>query len=263
MIAAIQPEGPGDGPISYVALHLDTQVRERKLWVPIHRDHESGGALTREQAAQLCVIALQAQVEPLVAQARTVYWACRPANLVDTLGSRILRHRQSFDLSQDLAFVWANLSRLLDAPTEHDEVALDGVIRSSIIAEARDNASTARLITVHQLRGGRVLARLGIREMARAAGVSPTAVTHLETGFTKSPRPHTRQVIRAVLERHGVVFGPGGWIRHADDEGTSPGALIEGPCVRCGRAGDLVEAARQVLDQARRVLRYPLGDMEL
>jgi len=47
---------------------------------------------------------------------------------------------------------------------------------------------------------------LGVRELAKAAGVSPDTVARLERG--EALREPTVQIIRAALERAGVEFIP-------------------------------------------------------
>lgn len=71
--------------------------------------------------------------------------------------------------------------------------------------------------TRRQLRAARALADIGVRQLARAAGLSPTAVSQIETGKTMSARPATLQALRRVFAGHGIEFGPRGWIRHRDD----------------------------------------------
>jgi len=72
-------------------------------------------------------------------------------------------------------------------------------------------------ITINQLRAGRAIARLGVRELASAAGLSATALSHLETGRTRNPHKTTLAALRAALAACGVDFAPGGWIRHSAD----------------------------------------------
>lgn len=72
-------------------------------------------------------------------------------------------------------------------------------------------------LTVNQLRAGRAIARLGIRELARASGVSATAISHLETGRTQTPHQTTMRALRATLTGYGVDFALGGWTRHLAD----------------------------------------------
>lgn len=72
-------------------------------------------------------------------------------------------------------------------------------------------------ITINQLRAGRALARLGVRELARAAGLSATALSQLETGRTRNPHKTTLFALRVALAACGVDFASGGWIRHSAD----------------------------------------------
>lgn len=62
------------------------------------------------------------------------------------------------------------------------------------------------MITAAQCRMARAALRLNIRDLAIAANVSPTTITHLERGETLYPR--TVDAIRAALEAAGVEFIP-------------------------------------------------------
>lgn len=57
-----------------------------------------------------------------------------------------------------------------------------------------------------QCRMARAALRLGVRELAETARVSPTTVSKLERGEALHPR--TVEAIRAVLEAAGVEFIP-------------------------------------------------------
>ncbi len=68
---------------------------------------------------------------------------------------------------------------------------------------------------------------LGVRDLARAAGVSPDTIARLERGETL--RPSTLAAIRAALEEAGVLFieenggGPGVRLRKdAEAAGETP-----------------------------------------
>lgn len=73
------------------------------------------------------------------------------------------------------------------------------------------------LLTRTQIRAGRTIAGLGVRDLAIAAGLSPTAVSQIETGRTEQPHESTLRSLRTALEEHGVQFNPGGWLRRRDD----------------------------------------------
>ena len=73
------------------------------------------------------------------------------------------------------------------------------------------------LLTRNQIRAGRTLANLGIRELAREAGLSPTAISHIETGRTEQAHESTLRALRVALERQGVEFAVDGWVRLIDD----------------------------------------------
>ncbi|MEW6020062.1 MAG: helix-turn-helix transcriptional regulator [Pseudomonadota bacterium] len=60
-------------------------------------------------------------------------------------------------------------------------------------------------ITPLQLRLARTALRLGIRELADAAGVSPTTVTRFESG-RGGVHSGTLASLEAVLEKRGIVF---------------------------------------------------------
>jgi transcriptional regulator with XRE-family HTH domain len=60
----------------------------------------------------------------------------------------------------------------------------------------------------------RAALQMGVRDVAKAAGVSPTTVADLENG-NRIPQPRTLAAIRSALEAAGVIFvaengdGPG------------------------------------------------------
>lgn len=60
-------------------------------------------------------------------------------------------------------------------------------------------------ITPLQLRLARTALRLGIRELAEAAGVSPTTVTRFESG-RGGVHSGTLASLEAALEKQGIVF---------------------------------------------------------
>ena len=72
-------------------------------------------------------------------------------------------------------------------------------------------------MTANQLRAGRVLAGLSLRDIAKAAGLSVTAIAKLETGTTRRPRISTLQALQTILESHDIEFAPCGWVRHRGD----------------------------------------------
>lgn len=71
-----------------------------------------------------------------------------------------------------------------------------------------------------QSRMARAATGLGVRDLAKAAGVSPDTVARLERG--EELRPSTVAAIRAALEAAGVIFieenggGPGVRLKRAD-----------------------------------------------
>ena len=73
-------------------------------------------------------------------------------------------------------------------------------------------------ITRNQLKAGRLLANLGIRELGKLAQISPTAINQIETGKTVKPRVQTLTALKEVLQAKGIEFGSGGWVRHCDDQ---------------------------------------------
>ena len=72
-------------------------------------------------------------------------------------------------------------------------------------------------VTGNQIRAGRTLAGLGMRDIAKVAGISVTAVVNLETGKTDRPRISTLEKLQTELESHGIEFAPCGWVRHRGD----------------------------------------------
>lgn len=72
-------------------------------------------------------------------------------------------------------------------------------------------------ITKNQLKAGRLLAGLGIRDLAEMSRISATAINMIETGRTESPRVQTLIALKNALQQSGIEFMGGGWVRHCDD----------------------------------------------
>jgi transcriptional regulator with XRE-family HTH domain len=102
--------------------------------------------------------------------------------------------------------------------------------------------------TRRQLRAARALADIGIRQLARAAGLSPTAISQIETGKTLSARPATLRALRRVFVGYGIEFGPRGWIRHNDDASGLAPERAEPDDPR-----DVVRAIEDAIHEQRRV----------
>ena len=99
----------------------------------------------------------------------------------------------------------------VDRPTCYTQGDEDPFSGETVMA-TRDNAITSR-----QIRAGRVLAGLGVRELARLASVSVTSLNKIETGKTETPHAHTLERIESALRGVDIEFGRGGWVRHRDD----------------------------------------------
>lgn len=67
-----------------------------------------------------------------------------------------------------------------------------------------------------QTRMARAALGLGVRDLAKKAGVSPDTIARLERG--EDLRPATVAAIRAALESAGVVF--------LDENGNGPGVAL-------------------------------------
>jgi transcriptional regulator with XRE-family HTH domain len=67
-----------------------------------------------------------------------------------------------------------------------------------------------------QCKGARVMLGLGVRDLAKAAGVSSNTVSRLERG--EELRPNTIDDIRRALEKAGVVF--------IEENGGGPGVRL-------------------------------------
>ena len=79
------------------------------------------------------------------------------------------------------------------------------------------------------------LAGLGLRDIAKAANLSVTAIANLETGSTRRPRISTVQALQTILESHDIEFAPCGWVRHRGDhwpKGTTDSSFIPLPMGR-------------------------------
>ena len=61
-------------------------------------------------------------------------------------------------------------------------------------------------INAAQCRGARAMLKLGVRELARRAGMSPTTISSFERGRTFQPEPQTLEALRRAFEDLGIVF---------------------------------------------------------
>jgi len=101
---------------------------------------------------------------------------------------------------------------------EHQTAMLAGMNENNKLQAGDASLSRSSIpLTANQLRAGRAIARLGIRELASASGLSTTTISHLETGRTRNAHQTTMRALRAALTAHGVDFALGGWTRHLDD----------------------------------------------
>ena len=67
------------------------------------------------------------------------------------------------------------------------------------------------MITPVQIRAARAMPDISQATLAKAAGLSPTALIAIETGHS-DPRSSTLRNIQAALERKGIIFGEGGGV---------------------------------------------------
>jgi transcriptional regulator with XRE-family HTH domain len=72
-------------------------------------------------------------------------------------------------------------------------------------------------ITRTQLRAGRTMAGLGMRELSALTRVSTTAIANIESGKSEQPHVQTLERLRDALQMQGIEFLRGGWVRHRDD----------------------------------------------
>ena len=89
---------------------------------------------------------------------------------------------------------------LLDEPTEHDAVQLP----------ARCGPAP---LDHRQLRAARLLAGLGLRDLATRSGRALSTIQGIESGSTRRPRTATIEALRSVLAAAGIEFDSAGWIR--------------------------------------------------
>ena len=110
-------------------------------------------------------------------------------------------------------------------------------------------------ITRNQLKAGRLLAGLGIRDLAELAKISSTAINLIETGRTEAPRVQTLLALKNALQQSGVEFLGGGWVRHCDD-------LSNGnPAKNNGKTRDRAQLERTLLQALRLIRQEPEGEM--
>ncbi len=109
-------------------------------------------------------------------------------------------------------------------------------------------------ITWRQVRGGRRLAGLDVRELAELSGRSAVTIANLESGLTRTPQQATLDSTRQALEGQGIEFASGGWVRHLGDRVSGPSKrvamgtrdrvvrmlqpLLTSPCPACKATSD-------------------------
>lgn len=109
-------------------------------------------------------------------------------------------------------------------------------------------------ITRNQLKAGRLLAGLGIRDLAELAKISSTAINLIETGRTEAPRVQTLLALKNALQQSGVEFLGGGWVRHCND-------LSNGnPDKNNGKNRDRAQLERTLLLALRLIRQEPEGE---
>ena len=59
----------------------------------------------------------------------------------------------------------------------------------------------------------RAALRLGVRDVAKMSGVSPTTIGQIERERTVQPEPATLEALRAAFEREGIVFQDDGSVK--------------------------------------------------
>ena len=67
-----------------------------------------------------------------------------------------------------------------------------------------NHAVTDNMITIDQIRAGRAMARLTQSQLAALAGISTSAMNHIEHGL--EVKNSTLQAIRVALEKAGIEF---------------------------------------------------------
>ena len=246
MIAVIE----ADGRMAFVALRRDPRPGPVLIGRPIHTERGPNDESTPMAAARLCVAALQAQIETLVTQAKkALHQARRPDERIDTAEVNAHRLTLAATLSRELARAWADLRRLLDGPTESEHLALDGPIARR---PDEPGAASPRPNEPRPLRAGRMLAWL---DQVSAAGVSSTAISHIESGRTRNPKQATQIASRTTLEACGIEFAPGGWLRHIDDARAERRPPSD--CIRCVQASYLLDMLGRLLGRVCVILREP------
>lgn len=107
-------------------------------------------------------------------------------------------------------------------------------------------------ITRIQLRAGRIMAGLGMRELSALTRISTTTIANIESGKSEQPHVQTLERLREALQTQGIEFLGGGWVRHRDDQGHQAGqpeaeqvkqnAIIENALVLARRLVRILES---------------------
>ena len=114
-------------------------------------------------------------------------------------------------------------------------------------------------ITRNQLKAGRLLAGLGIRDLAELASISSTAINLIETGRTESPRVQTLIALKTALQQVGIEFLGGGWVRHCQDL-RNGNTSSNGNAPSNGESRDRAQLERTLLLALRLLRQEPEGD---
>ena len=187
------------GTIGYIALCLHTRADGRQVWHPIGGDARGVIETSLTAAVRACIRSIDERFQGLridIAAARAQSRADRPS---DDATADLLR-----GIEAKAAGLHREVARLLDEPTEHDAVLIATTVR-------RAQPSP------YQLKAGRILAGLGVRDLAARTGLAFSTIQAIESGSTRRPRVATLEAMRSVLVDAGIEFGDAGWVRHGDD----------------------------------------------
>ena len=183
----------------YIALSLHTRADGSQVWRPIGDASQGLIETSLTAAVRACIRSIDERFRRLrfdIAAARAPSASAhrRSGGEPDVLDG----------IEAKAAGLHREVVRLLDEPTAYDEVLVTAPLRRSRL---RPN----------QLKAGRLLSGLGLRELSARTGHSLSTIQAIENGCTRRPRAATLDSLQSALVDAGIEFDSAGWVRHSDD----------------------------------------------
>lgn len=200
MIARVKTGTGGARSVGYIALSLHILADGSQLWRPVGDEAQGIAETSLTAAARTCIRSIDKRFQRLRADIAACVQS-RPGSTDEA------RCDMLYSIEARAAGLHCEVVRLLDEPTDRDPVS---------VADLRSACPSP-----HQVRAGRVLAGLGLRDLAARTGLAFSTIQAIETGSTRRPRAATLEAVRAVLVAAGVEFDGAGWVRLRDGDAIS------------------------------------------